>query len=163
MISSIVNGVPTKFDVDKLDKRWPELKPHDRISYAELEQVLEIDRSNQRWYTVMGAWRKRLRSRNIHLKTIRGEGYEVADGATRLNEVASWYGQARRRYRRGLHLAATTADDGLTDHQRRVKDHQITYGAALESVARTHDKSLPGKAGAVRPLPRPPVPQPQKE
>ena len=60
-------GLPTRPDVDLLLKTWPEPKVGDRFAYEVIEQLLNLDRRDNRFRTVTTNWRKRMHENDDQL------------------------------------------------------------------------------------------------
>ncbi len=72
------DGMPTGPDVSALLKFFPDLKIGDRIEYEKVEDVLSVERSEARFWTITNAWRKRLLEEGKVIHCERGVAFRVA-------------------------------------------------------------------------------------
>jgi len=125
-------GLPTKPEVDKLEKQFRNLKPGDKILYEQIEHVLGVEKSTYRFKTVVNAWRKRLRNEyNVELAAVMNEGYQVMNGSERVEFATKTTKYGVRRVRRAGDVVMRTSRDDLTPEQQIVADHMVKVSAAI--------------------------------
>jgi len=136
-------GRSTSTEVDALIKKFPALKAGDKISYEEIAKVANSEKGTSRFNAVAGAWRKRLDVEfNIVLKAISNEGFVVMANASRIGHSAKGVKHGLRKIDRSSRLAARTDDDGLTESERKIKDHLARIGASLITLSQVESKKL---------------------
>lgn len=141
----VVNGRPTKIDVDKLISRFGVPEENETILWKEIEDVTGLSKQEYRFGTVLTAWRKHLeREYDILLYAIPGVGLAVADGNTKIDIAARKIelgdGQKRKWVERAYRVKSASLDETRKDTQGRIL---TAYGAMLRLTAATAPKSLP--------------------
>jgi hypothetical protein len=138
----IKRGVPWSADVDRIMQKFPELPDGLEIPLTEIETCIHEPRTESRFNSVVGAWRKRLeKDRNILIKKRKGV-LVVLDNEGKLNVAQSGYGQGLRKLHVSGKRARGTGDRGLSYEHKRVRDHIATTAANLLCIAATEAKSI---------------------
>lgn len=137
-------GIPTEIDVRKLVEQFGVPKEGAKITWEELEETLEMDRSVQRFRTVTNAWRKKLfREHGLLVKAIgMGEGLEIATPSQRIDVSSRQFKHGMRRIRRASHIAISTDRGRLSEDEKRVQDHLSAVAAQMIGMARVEAKKL---------------------
>lgn len=121
----IVNGIPVRPDVRKLEEKYGVPKEGQLITYADVAAEIKAEPGSDRFKTVTASWRKRLRTEhNVELDPVgNATGFVALAPSERIEKSVRNYGQANRKQRRAGVLAALTDRDRLTPDQQRVQDH----------------------------------------
>ena len=109
-------GIPVAPDVEKLFVMFEVPDPGTLITYAEIEEVIEIRRERTRFTTVVTAWRKKLLDdHNRVTEAVRNEGILVLTPKRRVRHVVnknkSIFRQARKTYGIAVRTDPTELDD----------------------------------------------------
>lgn len=149
-------GLPTKPDVDRLLKTWPEPREGDRFDYETVERILGIARDAARFKTVTAQWRKRLLEARIVVECDPGKAFYVA---TCDQVSAGTYGAlqfiGRKAKKHRQKLASTTPEN---DQQRATIEHQGRLMYAIEKDAKKSRMNLlPSTKSEERPQIGPPT------
>lgn len=140
--TTISRSGSTEAEINLLEKTYPTLETGRKITYAELESLMTFQRHSSRWIAVMTRWRRMLESRGIILKTIRDEGYQVADNRQKLDCSTKSLKQGYRRIYKASAIASVTGDEGLSQDQIRTRDHHKSIGAQLQAALMVAPKPL---------------------
>lgn len=149
-VFSFRDGLPTGPEVSELMKRWPELKPGDRIEYAEVEAIIGVKWNSDRFKTVTVQWRKRMmeRGRVINCEPSRAficaTGDQITAGSY---TVLRFVGHKAKDQRRKL---STIRPEN--EMQRATVDHHARLMLAMEREARKSRMNL-----------LPPAPKPEEQ
>lgn len=139
----VVRGIPTKPDVEELLRVIHHLKPGDRIEYEMIEKIIKKNRGTHRYGSVVSAWRRRLWiEQNIVLLAIPNEGFVVANNSERVHHAHDKKKQGLKRVFRASDIAVRTENDGLSDDERKSRDHLIKTVASLKLAVDTAAKQL---------------------
>lgn len=146
-------GLPTRPDVDLLLKTWPEPKVGDRFPYEVIEQLLNLDRRDNRFRTVTTNWRKRMHeSMGVVVEAEAGNAFYVASAdqiTARTHSVLRFVGHKARRHRRKLASAKVE-----NDQQRATVEHQARIMLAVEKDAKKSRMNLLPPSTAAVALPQ---------
>ena len=136
-------GIPIEPDVKKLKYAFPELKPGDVIPYAKISSLIGVQRTDNRWRTVVSSWRRFLFT-DLHIQLVAQNSSEfvVADDSRKIAVSTGMVASANRKYRKAGILAQVTDSANLTDDERKAKDHIIRISAAMRLAAATAPKQL---------------------
>ena len=136
-------GVPTAPDVTRLEEAFPDLPDGKLIQWDEMETVLHFTKTDSRFRTVVGAWRKKLeRERNIILGAVAGVGLEVLTREQRCEVGGSKLKRGIRSVKRGGAVILKTDRTGLPDEVCRAADHVVRLSAMITQTAATEAKKL---------------------
>lgn len=129
-------GIPTDVDVEMIVKAIGVPKVGDNISYAQLESILRLKRTENRFTTVINAWRRKMdREHNLLMKAIPGVAFEVLSASGRVDLSSKVFKQALKRTGRAVAIAARTDRKELTEEEKKVCDHIQKTGATLRLEA----------------------------
>jgi len=108
------------------------------VSHREIETVSGLSHGSPRYYVLVRRARDIYRASNgVWSREVPGVGYRLLSAEQSLTEEQSF---RRRKMRRQGNIAATVAetlpDEGLSDHQKRLRQH------VLESHAKTRKELL---------------------
>src|SRR5262245_59468030 len=109
------------------------------LRFDDIEEVLQLERSSNRFRTVMAAWRKHLKAdRGIwtrgDVEDAVGIGIRVLTHEEQVQFSRTRYKQAGRRIVDGHSAAANTNDDKLSEPAKKEKDHLILAGRHLHAA-----------------------------
>lgn len=136
-------GIPTEIDVNALMDCYGAPAPGAMIPYEKISELIGVRRDENRWRTIVTAWRRRLeREHNLLLRAVKGEGFEVMDGSARVAFAASTYKGGLRRVARAAAVAAKTSRQGLSEDEAKVCDHLQRVGATIRLTAATEARKL---------------------
>ena len=136
-------GIPTDVDVNKLVDRIGIPEPGTIVDYDEIKAAIGINRSENRWYSVTTAWRKKLRREyNLELKAIANEGFMVLDPAGRVDYAAGCFKSGIRRIGRSAHIAEYTDRAKLNEEDRKVCEHLQRVAGLVRVTAATEARRL---------------------
>ena len=140
---TLVTGIPTKIDVNKLMEAIKPLEEGDLFSYDTIADTIGVDRTSKRFQSVMGAFRNRLmRERNIYLVCEPREGYRLADPDRRITVAANKVTYGKRMIFRASSLAMTTDTNRLTGDNRKLQQHLATLPVRMKLAALTAPKEI---------------------
>lgn len=74
MLPTVVNGVPTKPDANKIVKTIANIGPGETVSYEELEDLIGVSHKSRRFETVLKSARKMLSGTGVATERVRGIG-----------------------------------------------------------------------------------------
>ena len=136
-------GIPTDVDVRKLEERFGVPAPGDMIGYDDITDTLKVGRDQNRWRSVVVAWRKKLdREHNILLKAVSNEGFRAMDGHARVDFSGRTYKGGLRRIVKAATIAARTDSAGLTPGELKTRDFIQNAGAVIRGAAATAARQL---------------------
>lgn len=136
-------SIPTDIDVDKLFEVLGIPTAGEVITYSRITEITGIDRKNNRWVSVTGAWRKRLQNdHGIILKAAPNEGFNVLDDNGKTDTIVDYVKRARNSFKKADKVAFNVDRQKLTDDRRATFDHYGRIRAALELAEATAAKQL---------------------
>jgi hypothetical protein len=136
-------GVPTAIDVDRIISELGVPEPGEVIKYKALEYLLGIKRDQNRFKSVVTAWRRRMeRLHNLLFTAVVNEGYQCLSSSGRVTVASGLYKHALRRVGRAATVAAKTDRTGLTEDEKRACDHVQNTGAQLRLAAATAARQI---------------------
>lgn len=141
----VVNGRPTKIDVDKLISRFGVPEENETIPWREMEHVTGLRRGEFRFQTVVNAWRRYLeREYDILLYAKPGVGLTVADANTKIDIAARKIELGDKHKVKWVERTYRVKSDFLDEHRKDTKSRILSaYGAMLRLTAATAPKELP--------------------
>ena len=141
--SLFFGGIPTDEDVKKLEAAFGIPKEGADLPYAQVESVLHITRSENRWHSVTAAWRKKLwRTHNLKIACRSGEAFVCLAPMARVDFCAGRLKQNYRGIIRASEVARTTNRDALTPEARGRCDHYARVSATLRLAEMTVAKQI---------------------
>jgi hypothetical protein len=141
-------GIPTAPDVEKLVEKFGVPAVGLLISYAEVTAVIREEKESFRFKSITTAWRKLLyNEHNLVLKAVATQGYEVLDNKQRVTFSTGKYKHGLKHIRKSADIASRTAEDGLSNEEKRARDHIVHTSGLLQLAAATEARKLryPGK------------------
>lgn len=159
-------GLPTKPDVDKIMRS---IKAEERrggvVKHEEIEGLIKVERTENRYKTVCNAWRKKVfTAHGVKIVGDRpdvvGVGFAVLTNKEQIAEAERQYGKGRRRVGAGWKTAALVTEEDLEEADLKRRDHAIQTGVQLFTAHREAQKSL---AASTRPQHQHPRLEPPKE
>lgn len=144
-IEAIDNGMPTGPDVDLLIERFGIPKPGDRIYYEDVAAATKIIQESPRWWTVMNAWRERLRKEhNIFMDCIPKRAFRVVTEDEKVALLAErHFRKAWRQGRKMVDRIMRADRSQLSDENKRLGDVRMLQGNTIVAAYRTASKQLP--------------------
>lgn len=137
-------GIPTDADIAILREKFGLPKEEQVIAWEAIEETLKIKRTEHRFRTVTGRWRRQLdREHNIHMRAIAGVGLEVLWPDELTHHQSEKINNQLRGVGRAVRVVERIDRTRLNDESRRVADHLITAGHAVRLAAVTAAKKLP--------------------
>lgn len=121
-----LGGTPTDIDVRNLMTRWPELsmRAGDKMSHAEIEDVIKISRKTQRYITITGRWRRIVeKMTNKIIGSDRGTGFKVLNESEKLSLGKQKTIESRRRSGRAMSVINMTDRRLLSEAEQAACDH----------------------------------------
>jgi hypothetical protein len=146
------DGLPTGPDVALLQKKYPELKPGDRMSYAEVSELLGVAYPSARFVSVTQVWRKRELEKNVVILCEKGEGFFVATPEQVCGETYGVLQSIGRKARMQRTRLAVSRTENTSTSQMIV--HQSRLMAEIEREAKAKRMNILPPAAASAP-PRP--------
>ena len=142
-----LGGLPTGPDIAKLVDRFGIPVTGDRIEWKAIEMVLGLKRTEHRFKTVVGQWRRKMyRDHNVVLSPgtdMRGIGLECLDPKKRIDLAAAGFKQGARKIQRASDLAIRTDRSALPAELIQVADRISSVNAQFRLIAATKAKELP--------------------
>lgn len=133
--------MPTGVDVRKLIDTFGQLAEGFEITHEEIEAVIGVPRTSNRYRTVTYAWRnKLLRDHNRLLESVPGIGYRSLGPGERISSAVKGVQQGARKQLRAIRLSerVVTDDPVLTKKQELLR----RYGAAIHAEANNMLKQI---------------------
>jgi len=148
MSSLYFGGVPTRPDVDKIRKMWPDkdLKEGDEIAYEDMEELLDISRRVNRWRTVTNNWRGLVETESgLIIDVIKGKAFVVLDDGEKVDLGHSKMRTAVRGVRRSVVINSYVNTSKLDEDQLVRYRIAARCAAAMLNTAqlRSKKKHLP--------------------
>lgn len=147
-----LGGVPTEVDVRKLREAFATIKEGDEIAHEQVEQVLSLARTTNRYRGVTLSWRKSLqRDHGIQLGAVAGVGFRCLNPQERVSDGVKGFQSGARKQLRAVKSVAMVRTD---DPQLQAKQALMRrYGAAVANEVNSMMREIePPKA--VEQLPR---------
>lgn len=146
-------GVPVGPDVDLLERTFPDLKHERVLTHDELSAIIGYSRPAPRYWSVMKAWKDRLRDdRNIELSTVRDVGYRVMTNAERvdshINKAVDGFKTISKAGRRIAHVPR----EDLPSHVKARADYAQLYISKLDRESSNFRKTV---IRGLKPVPPP--------
>ena len=142
-MTTIVRGIPTAPDVEKLVGAFPSLKEGDVVTYSDIENIIEKEKGTNRFNSVTFAWRKRLfRESNLVLDSIPNEGYKVLPPSERVGFSGRKFVGGLRTMGRAAAVAGMTERNKLSSEQIKTLDHIVRTTASLKLTAKLEAQKL---------------------
>lgn len=92
-------GLPISADVIAIQKKYPNLKPGDVITYSELEKIIGVPYKSNRFNTVVTAWRKlELKENGRSIGCINTVGYYVENPEQIIDRTPAVIDKATRQF-----------------------------------------------------------------
>lgn len=137
--NTIIQGRPTRPQVEKLMTRWGDIKRGDSITKKEIADVIGEEADSSRWRGVVNAWRGRiLRERGIMLAAVSGVGFRATLPDEQVRVGAGKIRCAARMVYRGAAIVERVPPNELGEEARRQREFVLTRSrAALDSVRAT--------------------------
>jgi hypothetical protein len=155
-LAQVVAGIPYGPDVRKLEEAFPNPEEDQIIKSEEFEKIIRVEQKTARFYGVINAWRRRLRTdRNIDSEWVHGVGVKILNPADRLKVSEVNIKQGIRRTGRAFRRLAITPRERLDAVGQQRYDHQLQVGAKLIQAGRDAKKELAIDLAPVRSLPKP--------
>lgn len=155
-LPQVVNGIPYGPDVRKLEEAFPSPEEDQTIKSEEFEKIIRVQQKTSRFYGVINAWRRRLRTDpNIDSEWIHGVGVKILNPADRLKVSEVNIKQGIRKTGRAFRRLAITPRERLDAVGQQRYDHQLQVGAKLTQAGRDAQRELAIDLAPVKSLPKP--------
>lgn len=136
-------GEPTDIDVKKLLDVFGVPREGTFISYDDISACIDIDRSKNRWKSIVYAWLAKMdREHNLFFKAIPNEGYNVLDGSGRVDLSGRKYKGGLKKIVKASSIAARTDRKSLSSDETKFCDHVQKTGAFLKQQADLASRQL---------------------
>ena len=137
-----LGGVPTESDVRLLFEQVS-TGVGAVIRYDNLLELLTIPERNNRFKTIVSAWRRRLyRDRNVVLIPVPGIGFQVADPSERIVAAKAKARSGFRSIRRASDVALKTDTADLTPEEKNIRGHLVQVVGTMAALERAQAKPL---------------------
>lgn len=154
-IPTVVNGIPYGPDILRLEETFGQRQEDEIITHAELTEVLRIDATNGRYYAVVNAWRRRLKTqRNIDTTWERNIGLKILNPADRLRISETDIQRGIRKTGRGFRRMAIIPRERLDEVGQRRFDHALQVASKLMTATRDANKELAVDLAPIKSLPK---------
>lgn len=138
-------GIPTDAEVQLLLRKYGVPEEGKVITYGELEGLLDVSRSSNRFKSIVSRWRKILfRDHNTLLVAVNGEGYKVALPSERVLFGRRKFRSGMRMQVRALVVVAQTDKARLTAEEASQAEHIVRIIRASETAARAEARRAKG-------------------
>jgi hypothetical protein len=131
-------GLPTDIELAKLKEAYPatELKVGKIIPYAELEQLLGLDWTSNRFRTVTNRWRRVVEAdTNIFIHPDPGYGFKILTESEKLDLSTKKIRTASHAARRAFVVNTRIDRKQLTDDEKAMADHVTQTAAKINASA----------------------------
>jgi len=126
---SFKDGLPTSPDVTMLQTQWPDLKVGDKVLYSEIACLLGVAADSRRFWSVIQAWRKRMRDSGVILECERGEAFYVASAEQIIGTTYDVLTSVARKAKKHRGKLATVRDAAFVEqanhHMRLLSEIEI--------------------------------------
>lgn len=157
-MQTVLDGIPTGPDVDKLWPRFSSLPEGGEVTKQEVAQLLSmsLDKDATRINTVMGALRRRFfRERHIALATVRGVGWKHPTGREQLGMGVSKLRSGVRQIGRGVRVTAAVNNERLPDKiDQGKRDHLVMQFKLMHELGKTTRRNCELRLGKPEVNPR---------
>jgi len=138
MLTTVLNGKPTRPKVDKLMQLIADRHEGDIITHEEIAAIVGENRTNH-YRAVVQAWRKRyFREHHIELQSEIGIGYRISTGYEQLRSSVRHMRNGTKKIAKGMQVAAVIADERLSDpNHRAARDYIVQQVAVLKNIAKS--------------------------
>ncbi len=156
MLQTVLNGKPTRNQVEKLFARVKAMKDGEQLSHLEIETVIGEKRGTFRYSTILNTGRRRiLNELGCVLISERGVGYRRANGFEQVRFGVGSISAGVRKIAKGVQYAAAVSDDRLPDGQhRKMRDHVVERATYLAQLAKVNRKELSLTVGKPELMPK---------
>lgn len=138
-----MGGLPTEYDVRKLEERFGVPNEGVTIPYEEISECIGIERHLGRWHSIVRAWRNKLRrEHNLITDAEDNVGIKILTPSERVSFSNRKQQGSFKQARRCALIAASTRREGLTAQEIRLLDHVQNLGAAVALQAATAKRQL---------------------
>lgn len=140
-----LTGRSTSPDVDRLIEVFPSstLQAGFIVEYHEIAQIISTDKTSNRFNTVVNAWKKRIyRDFNIVVEAVPNKGFLVLSNSGRIGFSSNKVSKGFKRILKGKKVALTTSNHDLDEQTKRIQQHIINVGGAIEIAMATEKKRL---------------------
>lgn len=134
MAKPYLRGVPTEMDIKILRDRYPEgaMLAGDRIPYAEVEELLQIQYRSHRWNCVTTRWRQVVeREAGVIIAARNGEAFEVLSDSQKLALSGQKIGAAVKSVQRSLIIGTRINKAALTAEELRRMAHNEAVASKI--------------------------------
>jgi hypothetical protein len=142
-LETIINGRPTRTQVDKLFARLKDTKDGEIIRHAEVETLIGEGRKSDRYRTVISATRRKLMNElGVAILPERGVGFIRSTGIQQVNHRSTGIGRDFKRAARKVREVAAVTDDRLDETGRKMRNFVVERATCLVELAKTSRKEI---------------------
>ena len=135
-------GRPTLPDVEKIVKEFPLLSDGDRVPFDRIAEIIKEDLETSRFFSVLYAYRKTMyRDKNIIFR-VEGGIMTVENPSQRIGKSSRLVASGIKKMVRSGDLALKTTISGLTEAERRTRDHVIKISGTIKMIGATEAQKL---------------------
>lgn len=136
------SGMRTDPEVKMLMDKFGTPNVGEEIQYSEIAVAIMCDVRSSRWKSVTDAWRRCLERdpHNVVLICQDKRKFVVASNSDRIYLARKKQKSGAKAIMRGSNLAVRTNNDGLSDEERKMKDHATMLTAKLRLAELTAPK-----------------------
>ncbi|MCK9327971.1 MAG: hypothetical protein M0P69_20925 [Bacteroidales bacterium] len=136
-------GVPTTAEVNLLHDRYDDAPVGTIITYEDVSDIIKTHKGDSRFWTVTDRWRKSsFKKNNVVITCIPNVGFKLATPDERIQEATSKVARGRKSIQFASVIASTTGTRGLSESNRRVRDHIASIPSRLRLAELTSPKAL---------------------
>lgn len=141
---SYFKGIPTKVDVDKLIKHIGIPDVGKKILYEEINEILGIEKTNNRWFTVVTTWRKKLfRDHNVVLEAVPNQYFLCLSANERVSFASKKINTGKKIIFKGIRIAQSSDITGMDEESKKLYGHITSIPNKLRLARLTEAKDLP--------------------
>ena len=157
--------LPYDPDLARLDMEFPNLKPLDRIDYADIGRVIKAEWPSSRFHGVLDAWRRRLKKyRGLHTACAPGTALLIRTAEEAMGDYEAKYRHHGRGVgRQSRNLISVDRDELPDEEAKRRLDHARLITARTAAAYMTDNRELAKTWQAPKSLPKPHLVKPENK
>jgi hypothetical protein len=149
-------GVPTKIDIDRLQKSFGIPRHGDLLRHDDISKVIDVDKKSARYRTVVNQWRRiLLNEHGIELASETGVGYKVLSDPERVDHGGKRFGRSVRATVRSAKMAAMIPLEKLEGVDKKKAEHLKLATMRIAEAATDVNRSMKIEWRVSEQLPRP--------
>lgn len=136
-----LGGIPTEIDINIIMQMWPEneMKLGDKISYQDIETIIDQTRDTKRFRTVTSRWRRKVEALTGKVIGVdAGIGFKVLTEKEKLELGRQKLIESSRRAKRATTVLSITNRKELSEQDQASLDHaaRVAANVVLQSQVR---------------------------